>query len=455
MQIRTPDGRFEHRPIERRAITATSTFAGWNDSLSVTGVVPPHGYDFLNRAGVNVTPKTVLSIGVVQRCLEVIQNATFVMGSPRPYTRAFHKASGMRYREWIPDGTRSYPAVLDAPWGTTPFADKAPVPYNVGAGRTTTSMGLFGEAWWLTISRDTTTGRPSALEVLHPSFVTMEVTPNAAKLKTIWYGMGSKRVELTPADLIHIPRLILPGDRSGVNPIKSESPMFAIAIAAVQYSQMWFAQGATPSYVLSTPQRLGDEEIDRIFEKLLLEHSGLNKAHTPLILDSGVEPKTTQIDPTKSQMNETLQYIRSEQAGYFGIPLHLVGATGDSGNVWGKGIQEENIGLEDFTLSGYRVPMEEAFSSILPKGIRAAVNQKALRKSADLTRSKLVLSNRQGAVTMPNEERMDQTFLPLTTESANSITTPMNANIPAPSTAGGMTTAGAGSGTAGGGTGGE
>ncbi len=454
-----PRSRFR---AERRGVNATSTFTGWNDSLSVTGVVPPHGYDFLNRAGVNVTPKTVLSIGVVQRCLEVIQNALFVMGSPRPYKRAFHKTSGMRYRTWISDGSRNYPAILDAPWGTSPFADCALVPYNVGIGRTVVSMGLFGEAWWLTITRTKTTGLPSALEPLHPSFIRMETTQSAAKLKSIHYGMGPRTVELTPADLVHIPRLILPGDRSGVNPVQSESPMFAIAIAAVQYSQMWFAQGGQASYILTTEQRLGDEEINRIFEHLLLEHSGLNSAFTPLILDSGVKPQQVQVDPEKSQMNETLSYVRSELAGYFGIPLHLVGATGDSGNVWGKGIQEENIGLEDFTLSGYRVPIEEAFTSILPAGIRAAVNQRALRKSADLTLSKLVLSNRTGAVTLPNEERMGQTLVPLPTESANKITTPLNSNVPASSTAGAATagagaegTAGAGGGTGGGTGGGE
>ena len=450
--VRRPKSRsLIYRRMERRAVTASGTWSGWNDSLSLTGVVPPHGYDFLNLAGVNVTPKTVLSIGVVQRCLEVIQNALFVMGSPRPYTPAFDKASGMRYKNWIADGARTYPAILDHPWGRLPFADNAPVPYNVGIGRTVVSMGLFGEAWWLIVDRDTTTGCAAAVEPLHPAFLTMRTTEKAAKLDKIVYGMGAKQVELTPADLVHIPRVILPGDRGAVNPVHSESPMFAIAIAAVQYSQMWFAQGGEASYILSTEDKLGQDAIDRIFEHILLEHSGMQKAYTPLILDSGVKPFPVQADPEKSQMNQTLQYVRSEIAGYFGIPLHLVGATGDSGMVWGKGIQEENFSLLDFTLSGYRVPIEEAFSSIIPGEVRAALNQRALLRANSMDQSKLTLSNRTGAVTTPDEERILQDLLPVGGAGAK-INTPMNSNVPAPATGAstGATSAGESGGTGGG-----
>lgn len=422
-----------YRRREQRAITANGTWSGWNTSLMLTGVVPPHGYDALNLAGVNVTPKTVLSIGIVQRCLEVIQNALFVMGHPRPYKRAFHQKSGLWYRTWVAEDSRQYPPLLRNPWGRSVFADNAYVPYNVGIGKTAVSMGLFGEAWWLIVDR-ATTGNASALEPLHPAFITMRVTENAAKLNKIVYGMGAKQVELTPADLVHIPRMILPGDRGAVNPIRSESPMFAIAIAAVQYSQMWFAQGGQPSYIFSTEQKLGQDAIDRIFKHVLLEHSGLQKAYTPLIVDSGIKPEPIQADPDRSQMNQTLQYVRSEIAGYFGIPLHLVGATGDSGMVWGKGIQEENFSLLDFTLSGYRVPIEEAFSQVIDENIFAALDQRALLRANSVDQSHLTQANRMSAVTMPDEERIRQDLLPLDTTAAQSITTHMN-SVPAPATA--------------------
>lgn len=421
--------RFHSAPQpEQRDLSPTGIISGWNDSLQLTGVVPPHGYDFLNRAGVNVTPKTVLSIGVVQRCLEVLQNATFVMGRPRPYRVAWDK-DGVPYKQWIPGTDHTYPSLLNNPWGTSPFADNAPVAYNIGAGRTVTSMGLFGEAWWLTTARDYY-GNSAALEPLHPSFIDMKVDPDASKLQSIWYGMGAKRVELDPADLVHIPRLILPGDRSGINPIQSEAPLFAIAIAAVQYSQMWFAQGGQPSYVLTTDKKLGPDEIDRIFEHLLLEHSGLNKAYTPLILDSGVKPQNIQADPEKSQMNETLNYVRSELAGYFGLPAHLVGAVGDTGNVWGKGIQEENYSFDDFTLSGYRIPIEEAFSSVIPRGQSAALDHRRLLRANSLDNSKASLSNRTGTVTTPNEERRILDLPPV--DGGDDIATPLNSNIPPP-----------------------
>jgi phage portal protein BeeE len=195
---------------------------------------------------------------------------------------------------------------------------------------------------------------------------------------------------------------------------------------------MWFSQGGQPGYVLTTDNKLNPDDIDRIFEHILLEHSGLNKAYNPLILDSGVKPSITQMDPEKSQMNETLGYVRQEIAGYFGLPLHLVGAAGDSGNVWGKGIQEINYSMNDFTLSGYRIPFEEAFSSIIPRGQYAKVNERAILRANSLDNSHASLANRQGAVTTPNEERRLLGLPPLSEPSADSITTPLNSNIPPP-----------------------
>ena len=187
------------------------TISGWNDSLQLTGVVPPHGFDSLNRAGVNVTPKTVLSIGVVQRCLEVIQNAHFVMGAPRPYTKAWDK-DGFPYQQWITGTDRNYPGLLDHPWGRSRFADNAPIPYNVGCGRTTVSMGLFGEAWWLITSRDPNTGDAAALEPLHPAFVDMGPLDKAPD--SIWYGMGATRTE-SP----HGAAFVMAGYASDIQPV--------------------------------------------------------------------------------------------------------------------------------------------------------------------------------------------------------------------------------------------
>lgn len=414
---------------EQRAIDPTGTFSGWNDSLALTGVVPPHGFDSLNRAGVNVTPKTVLSISTVQRCLEVIQNAMFMMGRPRPYVEKWDK-DGIPYKSWMPGNDPNYPALLHAPWGRSVFANAAAVQYSDGIGRTVTSLGLFGEAWWL-ITKYDEGGNAISLEPLHPAFIEQVVDQNATKLLHVYYGHGANRIELNPADLVHMNRLVLPGDRSGLSPIESEAPIFAIAIAAVQYSQMWFAQGGQASYVLTTDQKLGEKEIDRIFEHLLLEHSGMAKAYTPLILDSNVKPSFTQINPNESQMNETLQYVRQEIAGYFGIPAHLVGTTGDSGNVWGKGIQEQNYSLSDFTLSGYRIPIEEAFTQILPGGMGAGIDSKAILRANGVDTSKENLNNRTSATTTPNEERRKQGLPPSSEPGADSIHTPLT-SIPVP-----------------------
>ena len=129
-------------------------------------------------------------------------------------------------------------------------------------------------------------------------------------------------------------------------------------------------------------------------------------------------------------MISTLQYVRSEITGYFGIPAHLVGGTGDTGNVWGKGIQEENFSLIDYTFSGYKVPIEEAFTQITPRGQFVGIDERQLGRANALDTGRATLANRTAAKTTPNEERRVDGLPPV--PGGDDIKTPLNSNVPAP-----------------------
>jgi HK97 family phage portal protein len=303
-----------------------------------------------------------------------------------------------------------------------------------GMSRTIVSMGLFGEAFWYTLLRDNS-GYPSALEVLHPAFIKVDQAgPVEAQKYNVevgsplyWYGNGVNRKLLPRENVTHIPFLSLPGAARGLNSLEYAGVAYALALAAMEYGQRWFSQGASPSFLLSTDQKLGREEVERIAQKFLVEHSGLQAAHLPLVVDSGLKVQKMSSTPDEAQYLATLEYARSCIAAWFGLPAHLVGGMDDKGGVWGKTVMEQGIQLVDFTLSGYVVRLEEAFSSLLPFGVKAKLNESAIVRSDGLIQAQRILALRTATVATVNDIRVEELKLP-PIEGGDDIAAPLASN---------------------------
>lgn len=377
---------------------------GWNDPAAI----PPPGMYNQQRAGVPVTLHTALQIDTVFTALRVLTNSIIKMGNPRAFTWGYH-TDNRPFRQWV----QPQPQLLTSTFGGMFQFD--------GMTRTVASMALFGEAFWFILARDDME-YPTALEVLNPAI--LEIKRNhATGLREYWYGTGSSKTQLDVEDVVHIPFLSMPGAQRGLNSIEYAGVSFALALAAMEYGQRWFAQGASPSYLLSTEQKLGQEEVRRIAEKFLIEHSGLQAAHLPLVVDSGLKVDKIQSTPDEAQYIGTLEYARSCIAAYFGLPSHLVGGDSDKGNVWGKTVQEQGFQLVDFTLSGYVVRLDEAYSSLLPAGEFACLDDKAILRADAAGRAQEILAGRTAGSDTVNDIRLarkeppvpggDDPFMPL------------------------------------------
>ena len=272
------------------------------------------------RAGVPVTAHTSMQVDAVFTCIRVITNAIIRMGNPRAYQLATDDLN-RPYRTWLPN----QPGILTKTWGPTWQFD--------GMARTVVSLALFGEAFWVTLTRDYL-GFPSALEVLHPAFVEIKVDEQGNS--HFYYGTGTSKKELDANDVTHIPFLAFPGARRGLSSIEYAGVAFALALAAMEYGQRWFTQGASPSFIISSESKLGQEEVERIAQKFLVQHSGLQSAHLPLVIDGGVKVDKVSATPDEAQFLGTLDYARMAIGSWFGLPSHLVGVMSDKPNIWGK-----------------------------------------------------------------------------------------------------------------------
>jgi HK97 family phage portal protein len=276
-------------------------------------------------------------------------------------------------------------------------------------------------------------GLPKVVEVLNPAFVDTPITktgPNAGEIE-YWYGSGAHKVRLPAEDVTHIPFMAMPGAARGLSSIQYAGIAYALALAAMEYGQRWFAQGASPSFILSTEQKLGTPEIERIARKFLIEHSGLTSAHLPLVVDSGLKVEKISSTPDEAQYLATLEYSRNVVGAWFGLPPHLVGGSNEKAAPWGKTLQEQGFQLEDFTLSGYIVPLEEVHSSFLPSDQLAGFDEAQIRRADSTALAGLITATRTTAVKTPNEVRVhDLHMRPL--PGGDDLGIPLNSNTSPP-----------------------
>lgn len=414
----------ENRDELRISLNTAMPNVGWNDPAAI----PPHGLFNQRHAGVPVTPKTALQVDSVFTALRVLANGFVALGDPRSYTYGYDEYN-RPYKVW----DKGQPLILSNTFGNMYQFD--------GMTRTIISMALFGEAFWAKLMFDDM-GYCTMAEVLNPAFLEVRPDKKDNSKVTYWYGSGSNKVQIPNKSLVHIPFMAMPGANRGLSSIEYAGIAMALALAAMEFGSQWFAQGASPSYILSTDQKLGDEEITRIAQKFQVEHSGLKQAHLPLVVDSNLKVDKTGATADEAQFTGTLEYSRLVLASYFGIPPHLVGAKGE-GNVWGKTIEEMAYQMEDFTFSGYTNRIAEVFSFgsvFTPAGHKVAYNYAKLHHADELHGAQAETAFRTGGTQTQNDirvERHEQAPLP----GGNDLDKPLNsAPHPPPGAPGGPPT---------------
>ena len=289
---RLRESRRSAAPVEERAGGGgMSNFPYGGVGLLDPTAVPPPGMSQIYRAGVPVTAHSSLQTEAVFTAMRIITSSIIKLGDPRAYTTEL-SPENVPYRVW----QETQPEILYNTFGPGQFQ------YD-GRRRTVMSMGLFGEAFWHVLTRDRL-GFPTALEVLHPLF--MEVKVDKHGFPIFKYGSGTRKVELDPEDVVHIPFMSMPGGSRGLNSIEYGSVTIALALAAIEYGERWFSQGASPGFVLTTDNKLGRDELERVAEKFLIDHAGLPNSHLPLILDGGMKAQKIQSTPDEAQFLQAL-----------------------------------------------------------------------------------------------------------------------------------------------------
>lgn len=430
-----------NKAVETRASVGGSWSNGYN--YMDFSAVPPPGLGDMQRAGVLVTPHTLLQLDVVFTSLRLITTAILRTGNLRAYEEKLDK-DNIPYRKYL----KKQPSLLTA----TFLGANGKVYQYDGRRKTLMSMALYGEAFWYILARSKPEAYASAIEVLHPAFMEVKVASpqdvaagrasNRGESMYI-YGAANDKKLLDPGDVVHIPFMSLPQGRRGLSTVEYAGISGALALAAYEFGSTWFSQGASPSFLLTTDQKLGQVEMERIADKFVVQHAGLSNAHAPLVLDSGIKADKVMVSPDEAQFLQTLQYARSVVAAWFGtdelIPDALLRQTPAPAHT----AQEKMQRFTTLTLSGYTTPLEEVHSDLLPGEQKAAVEEHKLLTPDPQFLAQEIETLRQTQTATPNEIRVrklgwgpssdsaaDELIVPLASNTAPSQTGNGNASEP-------------------------
>lgn len=206
------------------------------------------------------------------------------------------------------------------------------------------AIELRGNAYAEIIRRED--GKLLALDPIPPQHMRVRRLASGS-LEYYWTTDGSEKVR-DDRSILHI-RGFGGNPLGGVSPLDACRGTFASAVSTDVAARTMFANGARPSGILSTDEKMTGEQRP-ILERLLQEKFvGAINAGRPMVLDNGVKWEQLSISPENAQMLESRQFSTEEICRVFEVDPHLVGHT--SGNSFlGSSIANQTLSLLKFKL---------------------------------------------------------------------------------------------------------
>lgn len=207
--------------------------------------------------------------------------------------------------------------------------------------------------------------RVSELQPLHPEAVTPKYDAAAGEVgyRVALAGGGSET--FSSSDILHIPLFTLDGF-TGVNPIQYAREAVGLGIGAEEYGARLFANGAQPGGVLQHPKALSKTAYENIVSSWEERHQGSSNSHRPAILEEGMVWQSIGFSAEDAQFLETRKHQRSEIAGMYRVPPHLIG---DLDKATFSNIEHQSL---DFVVRGLvpylrRIEQRIAFQLLTPE----------------------------------------------------------------------------------------
>jgi HK97 family phage portal protein len=245
---------------------------------------------------------------------------------------------------------------------------------------TMVSLLLRGNAYGFITARSGPRLTPSQVELVNPDLMSVNVDQFGA----VTYRYRGQEVD--PSDLWHVRAFVYPGNPIGLSPITYAAETLGLSLAVQRFGRAFFADGATPSGLLSVEQNMDDAMVELVRVKLDRATHGRRQ---PLIVSGGgageVKWQSLSINPEESQFVQSRKLGVSEIARTFGVPPEMIG--GEAGNsLTYANTTQRSLEFVRYSLSPWMVRLEKAIGTLLPRGQSVKFNPNSLLRGTTLER---------------------------------------------------------------------
>jgi len=166
-------------------------------------------------------------------------------------------------------------------------------------------------------------GELLSIERLLPQETTL-IKVGGRRVYSSWDDDEGRMLAIPPEDMLHIRALGRDG-RIGISPIMQNAEAIGLGLSAQRYGKQFFDGGGQPTGLLTAKGDLSKDSWERLKEfwkkAVVRLMSSDNKT---LLLPADLDFKKLSIEPEAAQFIESRKLSRSEIAGLFNVPAHMI-----------------------------------------------------------------------------------------------------------------------------------
>lgn len=392
------------RPAERRDIVSTGS-PTYNPMENPAVPLQSVGFDTIfgganSDAGETVTPDTAAGVATFYRCMFLLSS---VVGSCPLET--FRRKNRQKIDD--PPNPLFDPGNQDTSY--TPFElMQFVMVYRLG----------WGNAY--VFKKRGAAEQIIDLKPLHPDFVSVKPGVDGHKIFLVKkmradgsIDEASKPGVFTDFEIMHIPSMGYNG-LVGLSIVALMKQSLGTAIAADRLAARFYSRGTQLGGIIKVKAPLRDQkQAQGIKDRWMSRNAGVAHAGDVAVLDAETDFQSVTIPPDQLQFLESRRWQTTEVARWFGVPPHLVGDV-EKSTSWGSGIEQQNLGLHAYTLSGHTTPIEQRITrEVLVRGQYAAFNLDSLMRGSTQERYQALNVAAGGPWMTRNEARVSENKAPI------------------------------------------
>jgi HK97 family phage portal protein len=220
------------------------------------------------------------------------------------------------------------------------------------------SLLLRGNAYGFITARSGPRLTATQVELVNPDLMTTQVNPDGSIIRRY------RGQEVDPADLWHVRAFTYPGSPDGLSPIAYAAETIGLGLATRRFGQQFFTEGAMPTGILAIPHTTSMDRVAEAKFKLINATQGKRE---PLIVSGEITWTPLAVKPEESQFVDSMKFNITEVARIFGVQPELIGAESGDQQTYAN-IEARSLHFLQFSLAPWLVRLENAISSLLPRG---------------------------------------------------------------------------------------